>query len=144
MAKGSWEFVSYKDRVVNELDQVAVKAMTAILEMIKSAVKANAPTDTGQLRNSIDYQLKAVNGRVVGIVGSPLQYALYVEFGTGEFAENGGGRKGGWVYQDPSGEWFFTWGQEPQSFMRDAFRQYKGKIKEILGSEYGASFKGGK
>lgn len=137
-----FKFVSYKDRVITQMDAVIERAMTKVLEIIKSAAKAGAAVDSGQLRNRIDYQLKKVGGQVVGVVGSPENYAIYVEFGTGEFAENGTGRKGGWVYQDPSGEWCFTLGQEPQPFMRPAFRQNKDKTKEILSKELGASFKG--
>lgn len=142
MSKSKFEFVSYADKVMNQMDEVLERAMTMVLEIIKSAAKAGAPVNTGQLRDRIDYQLKAVNGQVIGIVGSPEQYAIYVEFGTGEFAENGAGRKGGWAFQDPSGEWYFTWGQEPQPFMRNAFRQHKKDIKEILGREYSVTFKG--
>lgn len=136
------KFVSYKNQVIEQMEVVLIRGMTKVLELIKSAAKSNAPVSTGQLRDRIDYRLKEMNGHVVGIVGSPDQYAIYVEFGTGEFAENGGGKKGGWAYQDPSGEWFFTWGQDPQPFLRDAFRQYKDKVKEILGNEYSVTFKG--
>jgi hypothetical protein len=70
-------------------------------------------------------------------VGTNVEYAVYVEFGTGEFAENGNGRKGGWMYKDPSGEWFFTWGQEPKPYLRPAFRKNRSAIealaKEIFG-----------
>lgn len=144
MGKTDLKFVSYKDRVMNQLDQAAVRGMTAIAEMIVSAAKALAPVNSGQLRDRLDYKIKNIGGQVVGVVGSPEAYAVYVEFGTGEFAENGSGRKGGWVYQDPSGEWFFTWGQDPQPFLRPAFRQHKKEIQEILGREYSATFKGGK
>lgn len=141
MAKG-FTFISYKDRIKAELDKVAERAITMALEVVKSAAKSNAPVDFGFLRDTIDYKLKNINGQVVGIVGSPLKYAIYVEFGTGEFAENGAGRKGGWVYQDPEGEWVFTWGQEPEPFMRDAFRQNKKQIIEIIGKEFNVSFGG--
>ncbi len=65
-----------------------------------------------------------------------------MEFGTGEFAENGSGRKGGWFFQSSDGKWHFTKGQRPQKFLRNAFRQNKNNIIEILGKEYGATFKG--
>lgn len=142
MAKNEFTFESYKYQVIAQMDEVMERAMIMVLEIIKSAIKAGAPVNTGQLRDRIDYQLKSMNGQVIGIVGSPEQYAIYVEFGTGEFAENGAGRKGGWAYQDPSGEWFFTWGQDPQPFMRDGFRQNKKQVKEILSRELGATFKG--
>ena len=142
MPKNEFKFESYADKVIAEMDAVIEQAMTMVLEIIKSAVKAGAPVSTGQLRDRIDYRLKNIGGQVIGVVGSPEQYAVYVEFGTGEFAENGAGRKGGWAYQDTSGEWFFTWGQDPQPFMRDGFRQNKKQVKEILSRELGMTFKG--
>jgi hypothetical protein len=41
------------------------------------------------------------------------------------------------MYKDPSGEWFFTWGQEPKPYLRPAFRKNRSAIealaKEIFG-----------
>lgn len=103
--------------------------------LVEGQAVALAIAQTSRLKNSIDHTVD--EDELVGYVGSNVEYAVYVEFGTGEFAENGQGRKGGWVYQDPSGEWFFTWGQEPQPYLRPAFRQNKGRIealaKEIFG-----------
>lgn len=94
-----------------------------------------APVQTARLRNSIDYIVD--EQELVGYVGTNVEYAIYVEFGTGEFAENGRGRKGGWVYQDPSGEWFFTWGQEPQPYLRPAFRTKKSQIEALAKQIFG-------
>ena len=103
--------------------------------LVQGQAIALAAVQTGRLKNSIDYQVDGAE--LVGYVGTNTEYAVFVEFGTGEFAENGQGRKGGWVYQDPSGEWFFTWGMEPQPYLRPAFRQTRGQVeslaKEILG-----------
>lgn len=93
-----------------------------------------APVQTARLKNSIDYIVD--QDEMVGYVGTNVEYAVYVEFGTGEFAENGRGRKGGWVYKDPSGEWFFTWGQEPQPYLRPAFRQNKNRIESLAKQIY--------
>lgn len=143
MAKFTFE--SYNDKVQKQLDQAGEAAMEAALLMVEAAVKAGAPVgETGDLRDSIDHRIKKTSQRITGEVGTPLTYGLYVEFGTGELAENGSGRKGGWSYKDTSGKWHFTRGMKPQKFMRAGFRQNKTKIKEILGREYGARFKGGK
>ena len=88
-----------------------------------------ATVDTGYMRDQIDYVVD--ESRLIGYVGTPAQYAVYVEFGTGEFAENGNGRKGGWVYQALNGEWHFTLGQSPQPFLRPAFRDNKNKIESL-------------
>ncbi|EPI05050.1 phage protein, HK97 gp10 family [Enterococcus faecalis 13-SD-W-01] len=140
--ENNFEFISYKGKVKKQLEEAGRVGMEKVLRIIRAAAKAGAPVATGQLRDRIDYAIKTASDEIIGAVGSPEQYAIYVEFGTGEFAENGTGRKGGWAYKDPSGEWYFTWGQDPQPFLRPAFRQNKETIKKILGQEYGAQFGG--
>ena len=143
MAKGSkFTFKSNIPEAKAQMQQASEAGMEAALLLIQSAVKAGTPTMTGDLKDSINRKIKQTGGRIEGQVGTPLMYGVYVEFGTGEFASNGAGRKGGWVYMDPSGEWFFTWGIKPQHFMRDGFRQNKNQIKEILSKEYSARFNG--
>jgi hypothetical protein len=49
---------------------------------------------------------------------SDADYAPYIEFGTGIYAENGKGRKDGWAYEDEYGEWHFTRGMQPMRVFR--------------------------
>jgi HK97 gp10 family phage protein len=138
--------VQFKDnsrQVKQQLAQVSEEAMEAALLVIEAQAKALTPVATGQLQDTLDHRIeKNKDAEIIGRVGSPLDYAPYVEFGTGEFAENGAGRKGGWVYKDPSGEWFFTWGQEPQPFLRPAFRRCKKQVEQIVGVKLKSRFKG--
>ena len=55
-----------------------------------------------------------------GVVGSTIEYAPYVEVGTGIYSTQGGGRQGGWRYVDASGEGHFTMGSRPQPFLKPA------------------------
>lgn len=129
--------------VKKALKLAATKSMESACLLVEGQAKALAPVgSTGELRDKISHKVFEQNGKIVGQVGSPLMYAIYVEYGTGEFAENGAGRKGGWVYQDPSGEWFFTWGMEPQKFLRPAFRSNKKQVIKIIGDKFKTSFKG--
>ncbi|MBR8646346.1 HK97 gp10 family phage protein [[Brevibacterium] frigoritolerans] len=101
--------------------------MTKVLMIIKAAAKSGAPVETGQLRDRIDYQLKAVGGKVVGIVGSPEQYAIYVEFGTENLLKMAQDVKVDGSLRDQMENGIFTRGQKPQKFLRNAFRQNKEK-----------------
>lgn len=89
---------------------------------------------TGMLRDSIDYRVS--EGELTGYVGTNVQYAVFVEFGTGEFAENGRGRKGGWIYPS-NGEFYFTYGQSPQPYLRPAFRQNRDSIQALANRIFG-------
>lgn len=96
--------------------------------LVERAAKQKAPKDTGELRRSISSKVE--NGE--GVVFTPLEYAPYVEFGTGLFAENGGRTDVPWSYQDDSGEWHSTSGQHPQPFMRPALDENREEIIRII------------
>jgi HK97 gp10 family phage protein len=102
--------------------------------LVEREAKIKAPKDTGALRNSIKSKVETSSGEIEGIVYTPLEYAPYVEFGTGLFAKNGGGRTDvPWVYIDDKGEGHTTSGQDAQPFLRPALDENKDKIIEILG-----------
>lgn len=116
----------------DEMQKAVNKALFEVGTMIKSSAKQNAPHDMGQLRNSIKFRTTG-QGDVTNVtIGSTLEYAVYQEFGTGEFAENGVGRKGGWVYTNGKGVTKFTLGNKPTKFMRKAFRENKQRIQAKL------------
>lgn len=104
------------------------KALGKSCALVERSAKKNAPKDIGELRRSISSE---VNG-LVGVVFTPKEYAPYVEYGTGLFAEEGGRRDVPWHYQDDKGEWHSTSGQKPQPFMRPALNENREKIKQIL------------
>ena len=117
------------------LKKAAAKWLLQACILVEGQAVLLAPVATSRLKQSIDYIVD--DDELVGYVGTNVDYAIYVEFGTWEFAENGNGRKGGWMYKDPSGEWFFTWGIEPQPYLRPAFRQTKGQIEALAKSIFG-------
>ena len=118
-----------------KLKDASVRWLLEACILVEGQAVLLAPVATSRLKQSIDYIID--EDELSGYVGTNVDYAIYVEFGTGEFAENGNGRKGGWMYKDPSGEWFFTWGMEPQPYLRPAFRQTKGQIEALAKSIFG-------
>ena len=124
-----------RDKAKKALKEVAKKAITLACTKVKSDAQLLSPVDMGDLKRSIDYEVKQNNKETNGQIGSNKDYAIFVEFGTGEFAENGNGRKGGWRYQDNKGDWHYTKGQKPQPFLRPAYKQNKKNIKKIIENE---------
>lgn len=97
--------------------------------LVEKEAKQNAPKDTGALRRSITSKVEGLEGTVF----TPLEYASYIEYGTGLFAEVGNGRKKvPWNYKDDEGNWHSTSGMKPQPFMRPALNNNREKIKKIL------------
>ena len=97
--------------------------------VVERSAKQKAPKDTGALARSITSKVEGLEGTVY----SPLEYAPYVEYGTGIFAEGGNGRKTPWLYEDDSGETHFTRGQHPHPYMRPALSDNRNQITQLLG-----------
>lgn len=103
--------------------------------LVESEAKMKAPKDTGALRRSITSRIEQEGSDMQGVVFTPLEYAPYVEYGTGLFAENGGRSDVPWSYQDDKGEWHTTSGQHPQPYMRPALDENREQIKDIMREE---------
>ena len=109
---------------VQKLEQALGRACA----LVERSAKQKAPKGNGDLRRSITSKVE--NGE--GIIFTPLEYAPYVEYGTGLFAEEGGRKDVPWCYKDDEGEWHSTSGQHPQPFMRPALNENRAEILRIL------------
>lgn len=124
------------DEVLKSLNQVAsperlFAALGRACALVERSAKQKAPKDSGELRRSITSKVDLAEQQ--GIVFTPLEYAPYVEYGTGLFAEDGNGRQDvPWHYQDEKGEWHSTSGQKPQPFMRPALDENREEIIRII------------
>ena len=87
----------------------------------------------GALKQSLTWAVDIVSKTVT--IGSNLAYAVYVELGTGIFAEKGNGRKTPWVWKDFNGKWHFTRGMKPQPFLRPAVENHLDELEEIAVEE---------
>lgn len=125
------------EEVLDSLDKLIdvdklTKAVGKACAVVERSAKQKAPKGTGELRRSITSKVEPNGDNPIGIVFTPLEYAPYVEFGTGLFAENGGRMDVPWNYQDDKGEWHSTSGQHPQPFMRPALNENREQIKRII------------
>ena len=128
--EGIEEVIAHLDEVL-DIQQVK-QSMGKACALVERSAKQKAPKGTGELRRSITSKVENEAGGVVGVVFTPLEYAPYVEYGTGLFAENGGRTDVPWHYQDDEGEWHTTSGQHPQPFMRPALNENREQIIRIL------------
>lgn len=107
-------------------------AMGKACALVERAAKEKAPKGTGELRRSITSKIEKNADGIQGVVFTPLEYAPYVEYGTGLFAEEGGRKDVPWNYQDDEGNWHSTSGQKPRPFMRPAINENREEIKRIF------------
>lgn len=121
------------DEIKEKLDGLAdmgklQAALGKACALVERSAKEKAPKGNGELRRSITSKVEGTTG----VVFTALEYAPYVEYGTGLFAEEGGRKDVPWSYQDDKGEWHSTSGMHPRPFMRPAFDENREEIKRIL------------
>ena len=127
-----YDKILYKLNQLYDLDGVK-NGMGKACSLVEGEAKHKAPKDTGALRRSITSKVEVDGDTIDGTIYTPLEYAPYVEYGTGLFAENGNGRKTGWAYKDEkTGETIWTRGQHPQPYMRPALNENREKVVELI------------
>lgn len=144
------------EKLTNE--QQMESAISQATLYVEGQARINASkVSNGELANSIASRINGLQGEVY----SPLEYAPYVEYGTGLFSihPKGGRKEVPWVYvegQSSSGRAktihtkesalqavaylrdmglnaYMTYGQKPQPYMRPALDDNRNAILQILG-----------
>ena len=91
----------------------------------------------GALKQSLTFAVDLAKKTVT--IGSNLFYSVYVELGTGIFAEKGNGRKTPWVWKDFNGKWHFTRGMKAandgKGFLRPAVEDHIDELRQIAVEE---------
>ncbi len=109
-----------------------VASVTAACKLIEDEAKRLCPVDTGALQASIETNVDDSGKTVVGTVGTDVDYAAYVEFGTGirGAASAGAGE----------GPYSSTWaGMVAQPFMRPAVDNNRGAVLDLFRSNVSLS-----
>lgn len=135
------EFTNNAKVIKNLLNSECEQALTDCGQILKSNVRDLTRVKTGQTKRSFDYRFANKGSELEVKVGSPLENAIWEELGTGEYALEGNGRKGGWYYEDENGKGHFTHGKTPSRALYYAIKNCKNAIKIRLG-KIGGVFKG--
>jgi HK97 gp10 family phage protein len=119
-----------KDININASELLQIEGAGAYT--LVNGMRMRVPVKSSATKNSISpHIVESSDVRVVDDVGPETNYAPYLEYGTGIFAEKGNGRKDGWVYFDGQRFWF-TRGMKPQAFIRPtAFEDFEKVIRAI-------------
>ena len=119
-------FEDYSIQVENAIDDKINAALEECAGELESQVKRNSRVATGKTKNS--FQHKVIDSEHTAYIGSNYENAIWEEFGTGEYALAGNGRKGGWAYKDAKGDWHKTTGKKPSRAFFNAFISLKNKL----------------
>ena len=125
------QFIDHTEEVQGLIAELAYKALEEAAGELESQVKNNTAVDTGQLKGSWSHRVTGsmMAGEFEAQIGSPMENAIWEEFGTGEYAMYGKGRKGGWSYKDDKwGVWWHTKGKHPRRPFHNAYTALKNKL----------------
>lgn len=156
----SVQFEDNRVEVLNAIDDTVWAFLEEAGVELEAQVKRNTKVDSGQLKGSWKHVVDESKKQVT--VGSPLENAIWEEFGTGEYAVHGDGRKGAWyvpvekvtgnkkptfngeviVVYGKNGQAFYkTNGKKPKRLLQMAFDSRKNAIIRRAEHEFGVRLK---
>lgn len=124
--------VVFEDNHIKVENAIAEKVIAFLYEAIaelQAQTVRNNRVKTGQTKGS--WETLVDEETLEALLGSTAENAIWEEFGTGEYALNENGRKGGWSYQDEEGIWHHTRGKSPQRPLWNAAESTKAKISQM-------------
>jgi len=124
-------FIDNSKTVLEKFQAACLRALDRCGKQAEGYAKDLTPVDTGNLRNSISHKVDPEEPAVY--IGTNVEYAAYVELGTGKYTQ--GGRPDPWVYQDDNGNWHHTHGQRAQPYLKPAVADHKQTYRNIIEDE---------
>lgn len=125
-----FEFKDNSLQIKAEINEALIAFLVEVAGEIVSQTKRNSRVDTGQTKRSYEYVIS--RDELKATIGSQLENTVWEEFGTGEYALDGNGRKDGWYYCDEKGNWHFTKGKKPNRPLYNAVEKVKPKLQKAL------------
>lgn len=147
-------FEDNSEQVKKSLNAACIKGLHEACGEVEAQTKRNSAVGKiGGGKTKGSYQYKVDEDKLEGFVGSNYENAIWEELGTGEYALNGDGRKGGWwIPLDTGGmteaqakvygftirkgkngkKYAFTRGKKPKRPLFRAFASKKNIVKRII------------
>ena len=135
----SVKFTDNSSKVKAILKEALIAGLHDAGSIIMSQTKQNSRVATGQTRDAWKYVVD--ESEMTSIIGNPLENAIWEEFGTGEWALNHDGRKGGWFYKDEEGKGHFTYGKKPMRMLFNAFVTKKNTVIKAFEQQIKSRFR---
>lgn len=131
-----------KQAILDAFNEQVNGWLQAIGEDAASTAANKAPVDTGRLKNSINWAIKGDYGSSGDVplsnpedksvyIGTNVEYAMWHEFGTGIYAEEGG-RKTPWMFKDEDGNWHWTHGVPARHYLQFGATAHQAEYKQML------------
>ena len=125
------KFIDNSEEIKDNMKNVLLRALEKVGMTAEKYAKRLCPVDTGNLRNSITHRIDPEE--LAAYIGSDMEYAAYVELGTGKHYP--GGRPTPWAYQDAKGNWHWTHGNKAQPYLKPAAADHVAQYQRIIENE---------
>ena len=129
------QFDDYSIQVKTSIKDTALAFLEEAGGELEAQTKRNCKVVSGQTKGSFQHTVDESSLTVA--VGSDYENAIWEEMGTGNYAINGDGRKGGWFYRDEQGVRHFTLGKAPKRMLWNAFQSLQAKIQQMAEERFG-------
>ena len=80
--RGNFRYTSYFSQYVQAVTEAQKKAAQRTADWAYLQARSLVPVDTGNLRDSIDYEIRQTEASFAVVIFAGAEYALYVELGT--------------------------------------------------------------
>lgn len=117
-----FEFENFSEEIKQKINNIAISWLYDSAGEVVGQTVQNSKRDTGKTAGSYEFRIDEKDR--IAHVGSNMENAIWEEFGTGQYALKGNGRKTPWSYQDQYGKWHTTKGKKPR---RVFFKAYESK-----------------
>lgn len=94
MSKPTIKLTDHLPEISDAIKQIALNWLEETSGELEAQTKRATTSDTGQTKNSWTHKVDA--NAMEAVTGSDLENAIWEEYGTGEYAAEGDGRKGAW------------------------------------------------
>ena len=122
------KFIDNTVKVINAIEERSEAVLEEVAGELESQVKRNTRVRSGKTKNSWQHKVNREGTECTATIGSNYENTIWEEFGTGEYALQGNGRKGGWFYVDEKGDGHFTHGKKPSRALFNAYTSLKSWI----------------
>ena len=124
-------FEDNSGKVIFSIQQAVANALEEVGGEMEAQTKRNTKVNTGKTKASWTHAVDEANNVVY--IGSNYENAIWEEFGTGIYAQNGNGRKDvPWTYQAPNGKFYRTKGKKPRRALQNAFKSMRNSVKTFF------------
>ena len=137
--------VAKYSRLAETLKEEIEYEMVKATEHVVDTLSDNAPIDTGDLSKSFSAMYYWDANTFHSYVTSKSSYLQFLIMGTGKYNRTGNGRKTGWFWHctderskyygksnnpNHDGNWYYTEGMEPNTFIEDSFKNEREAIRK--------------